>query len=122
MTEIWPNYSRTREGAPQEAPWTSPGACPQGPSGSKVILEPHAGCPEAPGGCRSVLVGRAQNRDCRSCRGGFRQRAALFHPEISIWLGFGLNVGLGSAGLGPYCAHKIEKRGKEDLLVVLELF
>ena len=46
----------------------------------------------------------------------------FFHPEISIWLGFGLNVGLGSAGLGPYRAQKIEKRGKEDLFVVLELF
>ena len=49
-------------------------------------------------------------------------RRLFFHPEISIWLGVGLNVGPGSAGLGPYCAQKIEKRGKEDLLVVLELF
>ena len=46
----------------------------------------------------------------------------FFHPEISIWLGVGLNVGPGSAGLGPYCAQKIEKRGIEDLLVALELF
>ena len=46
----------------------------------------------------------------------------FFHPEISIWLGFVVNVGPGGAGLGPYCAQKIEKRRKEDLLVVLELF
>ena len=46
----------------------------------------------------------------------------FFHPEISIWLGFGLNIGPGSASLGPYCAQKIEKRRKEDRLVVLELF
>ena len=46
----------------------------------------------------------------------------FFHPEISIWLGFVVNVGPGGAGLGPYRAQKIEKRGKEDLLVVLELF
>ena len=46
----------------------------------------------------------------------------FFHPEISIWLGVGLNVGPGSAGLGPYCAQKIGKRGKEDLFVGLELF
>ena len=46
----------------------------------------------------------------------------FFHPEISIWLGFGLNVGPGGAGLGPYCAQKIEKRGKEELFVGLELF
>ena len=46
----------------------------------------------------------------------------FFHPEISIWLGVGLNVGPGSAGLGPYCAQKIENRGTEDLVVVLELF
>ena len=39
----------------------------------------------------------------------------FFHPEISIWLGFGLNIGPGSAGLGPYCAQKIEKRRKEDV-------
>ena len=46
----------------------------------------------------------------------------FFHPETSIWLGFVVNVGPGGAGLGPYCVQKIEKRGKEDLLVVLELF
>ena len=47
----------------------------------------------------------------------------FFHPETSIWLGFVVNVGPGSAGLGPYCAQKIEKRRKEDhLVVVLELF
>ena len=46
----------------------------------------------------------------------------FFHPEISIWLGFVVNVGPGGAGLGPYCAQKIEKRGNEDPLVVLELF
>ena len=46
----------------------------------------------------------------------------FFHPDISIWLGFGLNIGPGSAGLGPYCAQKIEKRRKEDVFVVLELF
>ena len=26
----------------------------------------------------------------------------FFHPEISIWLGVGLNVGPGGAGLGPF--------------------
>ena len=46
----------------------------------------------------------------------------FFHPEISIWLGVGLNVGPGGAGLGPYCAQKIENRRKGDLFVVLGLF
>ena len=48
--------------------------------------------------------------------GSFFTRKSLF------WLGFVVNAGPGSAGLGPYCARKIEKRGEEDLLVVLELF
>ena len=47
----------------------------------------------------------------------------FFHPEISIWLGFGLNIGLGSAGLGPYCAPKNRKNAEKRILfVVLELF
>ena len=34
----------------------------------------------------------------------------FFHPEISIWLGFVVNVGPGGAGLGPY--HRAQKIGK----------
>ena len=47
----------------------------------------------------------------------------FFHPSNSTWLGFCLNVGPGSAGLGPITTlKKSNNTKKEDLRLVLELF